>query len=308
MKRNEFYYDSADGKTKIHGVEWVPDGDIRAVLQICHGVTEHILRYEEMAEFFTARGFVVAGNDHLGHGTSIAEGSEPMYFGPEGSWGWVEEDAYSCQKILKEKYQNIPFFIVGLSLGSFIVRTYLIEHPGEVSGAILAGTGQTSPIALSIAKFMAKKEGKKAGEEHTTDMIKKLTFETYNKKFSPNRTELDWLCASEKGLDDYMADPLRGKAMSAGLFREMLNGMMFTGKLSNQRKMDKDMPILIVSGEDDPVGDSGNGVRRTVNSFKRAGIKNVKMRLYKGMRHDIFIEDGRKEIFQYMYKWIVRYL
>lgn len=306
MRRNEFYFLSADQKTEIHAVEWVPEGAPKAILQISHGVTEHILRYEEMAEFFTKRGFVVAGNDHLGHGSSIAQGAEPMYFGPEDSWDWVESDMYTCQTILKKHYPGIPCIVLGLSLGSFIVRTYLIQHPGEAAGAILAGTGQTPALPLAMVRGIAKKEARKAGEEHSTPLIKELTFGTYNKQFAPNRTDFDWLCASREGLDDYIADPLRGEAMSAGLFREMLNGMIFTGNLKNQKKMDKDVPILLVSGEEDPVGDSGKGVKTTYRSLQKAGVKDVSMKLYPGLRHDIFLEDKRTDIFADIYNWIVK--
>lgn len=304
MTKNEFYFPSADSKTKIHAVEWLPEGTPRAVLQISHGVTEHILRYEEMAEYFTERGFVVAGNDHLGHGSSIAEGAEPMYFGPEDSWIWVQRDMYTCQKMLKKRYPDIPYIVLGLSLGSFVVRTYLIRHPGKADGAVLAGTGQMAFLPLAFAREIARKEGRKAGEDHTTPMIQKLTFEDYNKQFAPNRTDYDWLCASEKGLDSYIADPLRGKAMSAGLFREMVNGMIFSSSLKNQKRMDKDMPVLLVSGGEDPVGECGKGVERTRRSFRKAGIKDVSVKLYPGLRHDIFIEDERQEVFEDIYQWI----
>ena len=304
MIKNEFYYPSADGKTTIHAVEWVPEGQPKAILQISHGVTEHMLRYKEMAEYFTQRGFVVVGNDHLGHGISIAGDAEPMYFGPEDSWLWVQRDMYTCMKMTKKKYPNLPYVLLGFSLGSFVVRTFLIRHPGKVDGAILAGTGQSPALSLILAKWIAKKEGRKAGEEHSTPMIHKLTFETYNQHFKPNRTDYDWLCASESELDAYIADPLRGEDMSAGLFREMLNGMMYTGDLKMQKKMDKDVPILLVSGDQDPVGDCGKGVERTCRSFQKAGIKDVNKILYPGLRHDIFHEDNRKDVFDDVYMWI----
>lgn len=306
MKRNEFYFLSADKKTQIHVVEWIPEEKPKAILQIAHGVTEHILRYEEMAEFFTKRGFVVAGNDHLGHGTSVAAGAEPMYFGTEGSWSFAESDMYTCQKQLKKRYPGIPCIVLGLSLGSFLVRTYLIHHPGETAGVILAGTGQQSVLPLLIVRNIAKKEAHHAGEAYSTPLIKKFTFETYNKKFSPNRTDFDWLCSSEEGLEDYIADPLRGEALSAGLFREMLSGMIFTGNLKNQKKMDKKVPIFLVSGEDDPVGNCGKGVKAAYRSLQKAGVEDVSMKLYPGLRHDIFLEDSRKDIFEDIYSWIIK--
>lgn len=304
MIKKEFYFPSADGKTNIHAVTWEPEGKPRAVLQISHGVTEHMLRYEELAEYFTQRGIMVMGNDHLGHGLSIAEGAEPLYFGPENSWDWVVEDMYTCQKKVKEQYPDIPYVILGLSLGTFLIRTFLIDNPGEVSGVILVGTGQTPASQLSLVKWVAKQEAKKAGEDHTTPLIQQLSFGTYNKRFAPNRTSFDWLCSSEEGLNDYMEDPLIGSDISAGLFREMLDGMIFTGNLNNQKKMDMDIPILLISGEEDPVGDSGKGVKRTYQSFQKAGVKDVSMKLYPGLRHDLFLENEKQDVFEEIYKWV----
>lgn len=304
MTREDFNYLSADGKTSIHAVEWRPEGDPIAVLQIAHGVTEHILRYEELAAYFAERGFVVVGNDHLGHGTSIAEGAQPMYFGPPGSWEWVIKDMHECSRIIKEKYPNIPYIAIGSSLGSFAIRTWLINNPEAVDAAILAGTGQTAPVLLGFIKKVAVREGEKSGEENTTPLINKLTFENYNKGFAPNKTEFDWLCVSKTSLDEYLKDPLRGKAMSAGLFRELVDGMVFTAKKANQQQMNKEMPVLLISGAEDPVGDRGKGVERTLRSFEKAGMKDVDKKIYPGLRHDILHDEGREEIFEYLCQWI----
>lgn len=303
MYKSEFYFPSADGKTNIHAVEWRPEGEPRAILQIAHGVTEHVLCYEELAEYFTKQGFLVIGNDHLGHGLSIAEGAKPMYFGPKDSWNWVQEDMYTCLQMTKAQFPGVPYFLMGLSLGSFIIRGFLINHPGEVDGAILAGTGQTPAWQLSLVKMMAEKEARKAGDDKSTPMIQKLSFGTYNGRFAPNRTEFDWLCASEKGLDSYMSDPLRGGQMSAGLFREMLNSMLYSGSFKNQQKMDKNVPVLLVSGSDDPVGEMGKGVERTRASLLKAGVRDVTKKIYPGLRHDIFLEDNRSDVYRDIFKW-----
>lgn len=228
MEKREFYYPSADGKTQIHALEWLPETTPVAVLQVAHGVTEYIGRYEAFAEYFAKRGIVVVGNDHLGHGLSISEGSAPMYFGPEGSWNWAVEDVRTCREIMKKKYKDIPYCLLGFSLGSFLVRTYLINEPGTVDASILVGTGQIPLSQISFAKMIAKKEARKFGEDHTSPLIKKLTFGTYNRLFAPNRTDYDWLCASKKSLDEYIADSMRGEYFSAGLFRDL--DMMCCGK------------------------------------------------------------------------------
>ena len=268
MKKTEFYYPSADGKTKIHALEWIPEKEPIGILQIMHGVTEYVLRYEDLAEYLTDKGFVVVGNDHLGHGKSIAEGAKPMYFGPKGSWQWVVKDVLTLQKMTKEKYPELSYYMLGFSLGSFVLRTYLIDYPGNLDGAIIMGTGQMAPVAIKIGKFMANKEAKKAGEENSTPAIHQLTFGTYNKIFAPNRTEYDWLCSNEKALDEYIEDPQRGGDFSAGLFRELLDGMLYSSNVKNIKKMDKNLPILLISGEKDPVGDCGKGVKLTKKALE----------------------------------------
>lgn len=308
MNKNEFYYLSADGKTQIHAVEWIPDEKPKAILQIAHGVTEYILRYEQFAEYLVEKGIMVVGNDHLGHGKSIAKDSEPMYFGPTGSWKWAVEDMYTCTKMIKEKYPEIPYYMLGFSLGSFLLRTYLIEYPGIADAAIIMGTGETPPVQIALAKFIANKEAKKVGENHTSPMIKKLTFDTYNKFFAPNRTDYDWLCSDNEGLDEYIADPMRGGNLSAGLFREMLSGMKFTSEIKNLKKMNLDIPILFISGDEDPVGEKGKGVIKAYHKFQDIGMRDVEIKLYPKLRHDILHEKCKKEIYEYVYNWIEKKL
>lgn len=305
MVKNEFYYLSADNKTQIHAVEWKPEKEIIGVIQIAHGVTEHILRYEQFAEFFTQKGFVVVGNDHLGHGTSIAKNSKPMYFGPKNSWNFVVQDIETCRKMTKEKYSDIPYVLLGFSLGSFLVRTYLIDYAKEpIDASIIMGTGYIPNFKIAIAKMIANNEAKKVGEENTSPVIKSLTFETYNKLFKPNRTECDWLCSNEKAIDEYLADPLRGKNYSAGLFIELLSGMQYTSNLKNIKKMNKKIPIFLLSGDKDPVGEFGKGVIKTFDILRKAGIENVDIKLYKDLRHDILHEENRNNIYADIYNWL----
>lgn len=304
MRKEEFYYPSSDGKTSIHAVKWIPEGEVKMILQVAHGVTEYILRYEKLANYLTEKGILVVGNDHLGHGKSIIPNSPPMYFGPVGSWNNVVKDIEKCRLIIADEYKEIPYYLLGFSLGSFAVRTYLIDYPNTVDGAILIGTGQTPPFAIKLAKFVANKEAKKHGEEYGTPTIRSLTFGTYNKKFSPNRTEYDWLCSNNDSIDEYIKDPLRGGEMSSGLFREMLDGMAYTAKKEYIEKMNKDMPILLLSGNMDPVGDCGKGVMKTNEMLKKAGIQDVTLKIYPNLRHDILNEKCQNDIYGDIYNWL----
>ena len=304
MVRNEFTFLSADGKTPIHAVEWLPEGQARAVLQISHGVSEDILRYEPFAEYLTARGFAVAGHDHLGHGQSVAEGSARLYFGPRGSWNWVVDDIDQRRNLAKAKFPQVPYFLMGHSMGSFLARTYLIRYPGAVDAAVIMGTGQMSPAIIAGGKAVAAEEAHRVGEDQTSSLVDKLAFGAYNKRFAPNRTGFDWLSLNQDNVDRYMADPLCGGNATIGLFREMLGGLSFIAKPENLKRMNLNIPVLFISGEMDPVGDCGKGVKRAFESFRKAGVRDVSLKLYPELRHEILNETCRETVYEDIYQWL----
>ena len=304
MVRNEFTFLSADGKTPIHAVEWLPEGQVRAVLQISHGVAEYVLRYEPFAEYLTARGFAVVGHDHLGHGQSVAEGSARLYFGPRGSWNWVVDDIDQRRNLAKAKFPQVPYFLMGHSMGSFLARTYLIRYPGAVDAAVIMGTGQMSPAIIAGGKAVAAEEAHRVGEDQTSSLVDKLAFGAYNKRFAPNRTGFDWLSLNQDNVDRYMADPLCSGNATIGLFREMLGGLSFIAKPENLKRMNLNIPVLFISGEMDPVGDCGKGVKRAFESFRKAGVRDVAIRLYPELRHEILNETCRETVYEDIYQWL----
>ena len=304
MVRNEFTFPSADGRTAIHAAEWLPETAPRAVLVLSHGVSEHILRYEPFAAFLTEHGFAVCGHDHLGHGLSVAEGAPRLYFGPRGSWDYVVRDLYARRELAGKRFPGAPVFLLGHSMGSFLARTYLIRYPGTVAGAILMGTGQMVPAVLAAARVLAAEEARRVGEDHASPLVTKLAFETYNRRFAPNRTAFDWLAANEESVDRYIADPLCGGDTTTGLFREMLSGIAYVAKGENLRKMNLNTPVLFISGEDDPVGDMGKGVRRAYAAFRRAGVRDAELKLYPGLRHEILNEADRETVYRDILDWL----
>lgn len=304
MVRNEFTFLSSDGSTPIHAVEWLPDGTVRAVLQISHGVSEYILRYEPLAEYLTDRGFAVVGHDHLGHGGSVRPGGKPMYFGPRGSWFRVAEDLELRRRLARERFPDLPYFLLGHSMGSFLARTFLIRHPGAVDGAVIVGTGQMSPLLVAGGKAVAAVEGLRVGEDNPSPLVQKLAFGTYNKIFAPNRTGFDWLSVSTENVDRYIADPLCGGNPSIGLFQEMLSGISFIRQKKNLRQMDPATPVLFLSGAMDPVGDCSRGVERACESFRAAGVRDVSIKLYPELRHEILCEDCREAVFEDVLQWL----
>ena len=308
MVKREFTFPSADGKTAIHAVEWLPEGAPRAVLQIAHGVSEYVLRYEDFAGYLTERGFAVVGNDHLGHGLSVSDGAPRLYFGPKGSWNWVVEDMEQLRKLTHRQFPNLPYFLLGHSMGSFLTRTYLIRYPGTVDAAIIMGTGHQSPAIVAGGRAIAKAAGKRHGFKAHSPRVEALAFGAYNKSFAPNRTEVDWLSASDNNVDAYIADPLCGQKASIGLFYEMLGGIRFISTPKNIASMNRNTPILFISGDKDPVGEMGKGVKRAYSAFRRAGVRDVELKLYKGLRHEILNEDCRAVVYNDLWSWIEKHL
>ena len=302
----EFTFLSTDGKTQLHGMRWEPEGgSVRAVLQICHGVAEHIARYDAFARYLNGLGIAVVGHDHLGHGLSLPEGGTPVYFGEGNTWNTVVDDIYVLHQRIRLWYPDVPLCIMGHSMGSFLTRTYLIRYPGTVKAAVIMGTGWQPKAVIAGGMAVAKAVGAVVGENGTSDLVTNLAFGAYNKLFAPNRTSCDWLSADEGNVDAYMADPLCGADATVGLFRQMLSGIRFNQRLSNLRQMDPRIPVLFVAGEKDPVGDCGNGVRRTYQEFRRAGVQDCTLKLYPGLRHEILNERAQQQqIFEDIGQWL----
>ena len=305
----EFTFLSSDGHTQLHGAQWTPaDREPIAVLQIAHGVAEHILRYDDFARYLNDRGILVAGHDHLGHGKSLPEGGTPVYFGDGSTWETVVDDIHLLHDRLREQYPDLPILLMGHSMGSFLSRSYLIRYPGTVDAAIIMGTGHQSPAIVAGGRAIAKAAGKRHGFKAHSPRVEALAFGAYNKAFAPNRTEVDWLSASDNNVDAYIADPLCGQKASIGLFYEMLGGIRFISTPKNIASMNRNTPILFISGDKDPVGEMGKGVKRAYEAFRRAGVRDVELKLYKGLRHEILNEDCRAVVYNDLWSWIEKHL
>lgn len=301
----DFTFLSSDGKTTLHGISWLPEGKPVAVLQIAHGVAEYIGRYDRFARFLNEQGVAVVGHDHLGHGLSLGKGESPVYFGKGNTWQTVVDDIYTLHNRLKQQFPDVPMVLMGHSMGSFLARTYLIRYPGTVKAAIIMGTGWQNSLTVDAGLVIARIIAASKGDNDTSRFVTNLAFGSYNKPFKPIRSEFDWLSADADNVDAYISDPLCGQPTSVGLFREMLKGIRFNQKFSNLDKMDHHTPILLISGEKDPVGALSAGVKQTYNEFKRSGIADCTMKLYPGLRHEILNEKAQQQtVFDDIWNWM----
>lgn len=290
MKKEIFAFAGSGGR-ELPAVLWLPEGELRGVLQVTHGMTEHMGRYEALAEHLTAQGFAVAGFDLRGHGKNPGD-PHVASFG-EGGWQASLADMHCFFGLLARRFTGAPHYMLGFSLGSFLLREYVNAYPDDAgAGVILLGTGHQPGWLLSVMMAVVKGQIKKAGADGTTDLVRQLSFGAYNRKFAPNKTEADWLCADEGQRDAYLADPLVRRDISAGLFYELLASMKRTGSAFAYDGWDTGLPVLLISGSEDPVGDAGKGVKRLYAYMKKTGMEDVTLELVPGARHDLLHEEG----------------
>ena len=309
ITENEYVFPSADHKTPIHVREWAPDCDINGVVQIAHGVAEYIDRYDRFARFLASKGFVVVGNDHLGHGKSVATPDDLGFFTEKDGWMTVVADMEQLRALTAKKWPDAPYFLFGHSMGSFLARTYIIRYPdAPLRGVILSGTGQNPPAVVVAGKLLCDFEIARHGPRYHSEMIGKMAFGTYNKNFEPHRTEYDWLSRDTENVDKYVADPLCGFLCSVGLYRDMMGGLGYIANPLNLAKMNKDLPVYFMSGDKDPVGAEGAGVARAYGSFIRAGMKDVYYKFYPDGRHEMLNELNRDEVMNDIAAWLFKKL
>ena len=302
----EFFIPSK-GKGNLHCCKWDDVAEIKGVVQIVHGIAEHITRYDHVAKLLNENGFVVVGEDHMGHGGSIEGGSTQGYF--DGGWLNAVDDSYALCEKTKAEYPGVPYFIYGHSMGSFLSRTILYRYPeAGFAGAILSGTGWMPVPVLKVGQAVCKLEAKKVGDAGTSPTVDKLMFGSYTKSYSDVRTPLDWLSRDPAVVDAYIADPLSGFSASVGLSRSMLQGMEMNQKMSNLTKMPKKLPVLFIAGDADPVGSMGKGVQQTAEAFRKAGLLNVSVRLYPGARHEVHNETNKEEVLGDVLKFLKKHV
>ena len=295
------YFDFYDTQGNIlSAVIWQPE-EVKAVIQVTHGMTEHMGRYEAFAAHMARQGVAVAGFDLRGHGRNAGDPDVASL----GDFGWKAtlSDMQMFREHLRQLFPKAKHFMLGFSLGSFLLRDYLNANPmDDLAGAVIMGTGHQPGWLLAVMLKIVRGQVKQVGFDQTSDLIRQLSFGAYNQKCKPNRTTADWLCANEEAVDDYLADPLVRKDISSGLFWDLLSAMKRQGTAFEYDGWDTDLPILLLSGQDDPVGNQGKGVAEICRRMTKAGMERVTMDLIPGARHDVLHEGKNCE--EIIARWI----
>ncbi len=293
----EFYYPSADGKSEIHAVLWLPDGEVSGVLQIIHGMSEYAERYSRFAGYMNSRGIAVCAEDHLGHGKTAKRPEELGKFDDKRDYKTVLSDIRHLHAYAGGRFAGSPYFMLGHSMGSFLLRNYLAEYGKEISGAIIMGTGYMGAPVLNAALFLTRLNALFFGWENRSKFIKKLAFGSYNKKFKQEKNAFSWLSADKENVKAYNADGLCGFDFTDNGYKVLFSAIKSACSQKTVSAVPKSLPVLFVSGRDDPVGNYGKGVLKTFKKFKAAGVNNARCILYEGCRHEILNDVCRERVY-----------
>ncbi|MBP9997372.1 MAG: lysophospholipase [Lachnospiraceae bacterium] len=303
MTKQEFYYDSRDNKSRIHAVKWVPEKQPKGIAIIVHGMAEHMGRYEYVAGKLCDAGYVVAGNDHLGHGGSINENPKGFFCKQDPATVAVR-DVHRLKKMLQKEYPELPVFVYGHSMGSLIARCYISKYGTGIDGVVLSGTIMLTKIKIigmgAILAFLTFF----AGSKHVSEFVNTMATGSYLKRISNPRTKFDWLSHDEVSVDEYVADDLCGFTFTLNGFRTLKDLLFRMHDRKALNMIPKNLPILMVYGSEDPCGDYGVAVQAVYDQYKTLGIEDVVCKKYEGDRHEIHNEADKDNLMSEICSWM----
>jgi len=301
MKSADFTFQTTDGAS-LHVSGWAVDAP-KAVVQVVHGMAEYGSRYARLAEALPAAGYTTYAHDHRGHGRSIPEGSPPGHMADHDSWNRIVQDAHDVNRDITSRHPDLPIIVLGHSMGSFVLQQLLFEHPDDMVAAALSASNGKPPAIAALGKLLARFERARLGKRNPSPLLQRLTFGEYNRAFAPARTEFDWLSRDPEEVDAYIADPLLGFPVSTQTWLDMLNALDRIADPSNVARIPKALPLYLFAGDRDPVGDSGTGMKRLRDAYRRAGILDVRLKLYPDGRHEMLNETNRREVMADFIAW-----
>ena len=296
-QHSELTFPSSDGIHTITADVFAPiDRYPRAIVQLAHGMTDYVMRYEELADYLVGRGFVFAGNNHLGHYKSVASNEDLGYFADKDGVKHLVRDMHTMNKTLRATYPGIPLIVMGHSMGSFIARLYVEKHPHSVDGFIIHGTGGPNPavpMGLAITGIISLFSGARTRSR----FVKNLAFTGYNSRFPKSEGKHAWLTRDTAETAKYDADPYNTFTFTVSAYADLFRLLRDSNAKSWFQSYPKSLPTLLMSGTDDPVGGYGKGVGYVYKHLLLAGAGNVRLKMYEGARHELFKETNRQEVF-----------
>jgi len=299
MPGSEFMARADDGQSLL-ARRWLPEGRVRAIVQIAHGLAEHSARYGRLAAALNAKGYGVYAADLRGHGPKAAA-ADLGHFADEGGWSKVVGDLWTLNRRIASEQPGTPVVFLGHSLGSFLGRGFIAEHSDGLAGAALSGSSGKPPMIATLGRAIARAERLRLGKRGKSQVIFQMWFGDFNKRFKPARTAFDWLSRDENEVDAYVADPLCGFPFTTQLAIDVLDALPRVTSSASLAKIRKDFPIYVFSGERDPVGANIKGL---IADLKAAGFTRLTTRIYPGARHETLNETNRDEVTGDLIAWL----
>lgn len=298
------FWQTTKDDVEVYVKKWFPDTQPKAVVQLAHGMVEHITRYDEFAEYLVDHNIAVYGNDHRGHGETGKKQGLLGYLADEDGFQKVSDDLVSVTKTIQTEYPDTPIFLFGHSMGSFLVRHYIQKYSDSIHGVILCGTGYFSNPVMRSGKMIAKMQP----PNKESKIMNTVVFGPYNRRIKNRKTAFDWLSRDTDVVDEYLEDPLTGFIPTGLFFYDLMSGLEYIHDSTKNEAIRKDLPMLIMSGDEDPVGNYGKGVWKTARQYEKLGLTNIMTVLFKEARHELLHEINKKEVHEAIHRWIVNQL
>ena len=301
---SEFSFLSTDGKNNLHAEIYEPsEGEIRGVVQISHGMVDHIERYTALADYLTGEGYVLAGNDHLGHGKSVATPDDFGFFASTDGYKYVIDDLHLMNEELHKRYPGKPVILLGHSMGSFLARLYAVKYASSLNGIIIHGTGGKNP-AVPLGKAVVGILRAIKGERHRSAFVKKLSFMGYNSKFDKSEGPDAWLTRAGELVADRPGDPRTNFIFTLAAYNDLFTMLGECNTKGWYECYPKSLPTILMAGGADPVGNYGDGIREVYDGLSKAGVVALDVEIYEGARHELFNETNRAEVFRDICDWL----
>ncbi|WP_095169810.1 alpha/beta hydrolase [Pseudomonas sp. Irchel 3H3] len=299
---HDTFWLTANDHSQLFVNQWLPEGTLKAVILVSHGMAEHSARYARLAEQLCNQGYGVYALDQRGHGQTATNGVLGHYADADG-WCKVVGDLASLNQHIGQQHPGVPIVLLGHSMGSYIAQAYLLHHSASLHGAVLSGSN-FQPVALyRAARLIARFERWRQGPTGRSALLEWLSFGSFNKAFKPNRTAFDWLSRDPDEVDQYVRDPLCGFRCSNQLWIDMLGGLQQISKASNLAQIDPGLPLLVIGGECDPVSE-GKRLTSLAEALRRAGSQGLELKIYPQARHELFNESNRDEVTADLLTWL----
>jgi alpha-beta hydrolase superfamily lysophospholipase len=305
MRSEERWLEAADG-TRIFVHHWSPDrpGPPRGSVQIAHGMAEQAGRYARVAERLTAAGYEVWADDHRGHGRTAGSAEELGHLADRGGWELILGDLAVLHDHVRRELPDVPRCLLGHSMGSFMAQDDLTRRPGVWDAVVLSGSNVGGGLLIQAGRLVARLERLRLGRRGRSGLLQAMSFGAWNRAFAPNRTEFDWLSRDAAEVDAYAEDPLCGFVVTTQLWVDLFDALARLGHSDTYEGIPRDLPLLVIAGDRDPVSDSTKGLERLLERYRRAGLQKVTHRFYEGARHELFNETNRDEVLDDLVAWL----